>query len=136
MTPARWRCFLPPATIESVWRSKTVQAATHSRSKLPRSRPRAKDKLPPRARRLVAQSQRLGEEARLAAGRAAAFLRWELGFSAKEAAKALGVPVKEIPLLIQEIEDYVDRKDAEAALKEARLKGFVPFEEVKARLGL
>ncbi len=96
-------------------------------------RARAKKKLPPKARRLISQSRKIGGEARVAQGRAAAYLRWELGYSAKEAAAELGVPVREVGRLIEEAEDFVDRQD----IRRARLEsGSVPLHEVARRLGL
>ncbi len=101
-----------------------------------RTRSRAKAALPPKARRLISQSRKIREEARVAQGRAAAYLRWELGYSAKEAAAELGVPAREVGRLIEEAEDWHWSRVADQALREDAGKPNIPLEVVKARLGL
>ena len=55
----------------------------------------------------------------------------------RERKKAVGafVPMKDLERL-QKLEDEEDIRDARAALKEARKKGTIPWEKVKADLGL
>ncbi len=45
------------------------------------------------------------------------------------------VPIEDVELL-RELEDYYDAKDADEALEDARIHGTIPWEQVKAELGL
>jgi prevent-host-death family protein len=45
------------------------------------------------------------------------------------------VPIDDLKL-IEAIEDRIDIEDARAALKEAEIKGFIPWEKVKQELGI
>jgi prevent-host-death family protein len=45
------------------------------------------------------------------------------------------VPIEDVKLL-EELEDRIDLEDARAALAEAKSKGTIPWEKIKADLGL
>lgn len=45
------------------------------------------------------------------------------------------VPIEDVKLL-EELEDRIDLEEARAALAEAKLKGTIPWEKIKADLGL
>lgn len=45
------------------------------------------------------------------------------------------VPIEDVELL-RELEDRIDLEDAEAAIAEAERDGYIPWETVKAELGL
>ncbi|HVP81136.1 MAG TPA: type II toxin-antitoxin system Phd/YefM family antitoxin [Thermodesulfobacteriota bacterium] len=45
------------------------------------------------------------------------------------------VPIEDVKLL-EELEDRIDLEDARAALAEAKSKGTIPWEKIKASLGL